>query len=1181
MDWRKSNKTGRLHYDYNGGDQYIVHRVKRTASLGIAETSNTINDNDDDLRQTRRRIQHYLTERQQRKGSATTSIYQLQPEPPQYSQQQQPLPCRTTVGRRTRSNFSSSKNLLCTLTTALLLLLPSRFLRTPMAAAAFTTLIIPQPTTLWKDRQSTFQRAAVPGHTRSSSNMNHGAERGCSPATTFFLSQKKNEEPYSVISLCESLPKRRQSGLSLSLSSSAESTTDNDNDKNDGNDEDEWQAVVAAFQMYQAAYGDLKVPQRFVVPNLAPWPRSAWGLKLGKVVQAIRSTGRYLSSSPSSSSSSFTNRGGTTTSRRQVLDQLGFVWSVRRSNEADTEAEDKNIQLEQVLTAVQAYKSNARGKNAVVTDIPDTFVVPDDDSWPESVRGLPLGRQLEAVKRSSQNNVAVRQKLAALGILMDGSADEKYSDSDVEEEKDLAPSSLPPSTPTMTPSDIARALEEALEGSSPDGLSANDVRFQNVYTALATYQNLYDDLLVPQPFVVPKNSPDWPKEIWGLRLGARVNAIRSQGTFVNNSPTRRKLLDDLGFVWSPPKERRRGRKPKDERDMSSLGDSFAGEEFGEADNVGPTTAKSAFETIFDGSFNFGKDFDLPATEGEKTSPTWNLDGARLPDSTTKTAAEQDALLKDDEYMVPRTLEESLDEATQRAIEIGIIEGLTPKKRVIKGRREKDIPWFNDDFGDDFVFKDVEEALTIYQSIHGELTNVYNIDFVVPASKEVTGFLDDDSLEIFAMDASTRAAAAVATYEEQGLFDSSEDFIAAEIKRLQREGNRLPLDTLAESKAAALAAEAMAGQWPEHLAGMELGSLVTRMRDGSLEVKHLPERKAQLDAIGFDWGDPKHFIDIPFEKAMCAMYAYYLVRGDMFVHEDFVMPNEDPWPQALAGYEVGKAVKRLRQLQNFLEAYHPEKVSLLRMIDFVWFADTVALPLDPNETEMTPETLLLSAMGHPDYAKMIDIPMGLPDKIVADGPFMETDDDPKLWWRKWHNWDYVKDYWYQQGRRDNAFVLKAMGYPRMATEHEEKYGPGLFSQLDTVMQGLGNVSLKDKSPEEKEDLLVQLNFFRREMLGCTDIHPHDRDKLLSDLDTQMLILMKDSNPELVTDEKLDTLDFKYEAINGKEKNAADYNSTIDTDMNMDADEEVDEEAGNNEEDEEFDIEDELGLGGEQW
>ena len=37
-------------------------------------------------------------------------------------------------------------------------------------------------------------------------------------------------------------------------------------------DQKEWRAVFLALQLYKAAYGDLKVPARFVVPSAAPWP---------------------------------------------------------------------------------------------------------------------------------------------------------------------------------------------------------------------------------------------------------------------------------------------------------------------------------------------------------------------------------------------------------------------------------------------------------------------------------------------------------------------------------------------------------------------------------------------------------------------------------------------------------------------------------------------------------------------------------------------------------------------------------------------------------------------------------------------------------------------------------------------------------------------------------------------
>lgn len=63
-------------------------------------------------------------------------------------------------------------------------------------------------------------------------------------------------------------------------------------------------------------------------------------------------------------------------------------------------------------------------------------------------------------------------------------------------------------------------------------------RFELIYSALEVYKSMYGDLTVPQVFIVPSEAP-WPEECWELKLGARVNAIRSQGTLVMNNPERR------------------------------------------------------------------------------------------------------------------------------------------------------------------------------------------------------------------------------------------------------------------------------------------------------------------------------------------------------------------------------------------------------------------------------------------------------------------------------------------------------------------------------------------------------------------------------------------------------------------------------------------------------------------
>lgn len=935
-------------------------------------------------------------------------------------------------------------------------------------------------------------------------------------------------QPYAATSLGRSIATTTRTTvwqLSAEVEDEDEVLNRYTNGNGDDDDQAEWKSALAAFQMYKAAYGDLKVPGRFIVPLQAPWPEPAWGLKLGRTVLSIRQTGKMVANNPA---------------RRKILDDLGFVWQIRKPRAPGAEDAPNGstsiVTVQQVWQACKAYKELIQPVGPLA--IPSNFVVPNADPWPETVRGLPLGQQVAALQDQLEDDVAWQERFAAIGYYV------------------VDPAATHPGS-----GNAASPFDTSITGSKRKP-SASEQRFQKVYSALATYKNIYGDLLVPQPFVVPEETV-WPQETWGLRLGARVNAIRSQGTFVNNDPDRRGMLDDLGFAWSPPKADR-GRPGRKKTDEAFLPDFDSNSAAGAGVDASTTGGATDMESLFGATFDFDKDF-LPQEGGDK-APVWGLEGGRELQEAAAAAA-QVAKPAVDEYQPPRTLADTMRDATQRALEVGIIESVTPNKRVVKGKREKDIPWFNDDFGGDFVFEDVVEALTVYKDLYGDFSNFTTVngeDFVIPGADSSLGFDDDELFDGFDVDASARAAAAISQYEEQGQTGRSDDKVASEIKRVQQEvGTSLKIDMTAVTK------ETKAAEWPEHLVGMALGSIISRIKDGSLEVKHIPQRKKLLNAIKFDWGDKMRFMDVPFEKAMCAMYAYYLVRGDLFVYEDFVMPAEDPWPEVLAGYELGKAVKRIRELQNFLEAYHSEKVSLLRMIDFVWFP-TTALPLDPNETEMTSETLLLSAMGHPDYAKMIDIPMGLPDKIVADGPFLESD-DPKQWWRKWHNWEYVKDYWYLNGRRDNAFVLRGMGYPQMADEHEAKYGPGLFQQITATMMEL-EAGIESTSQDEKKEILEKLDFYRQEMIGCTDLDIPAQDQILEDLDIKMIYIMKEGGLDITTADGLGGGDYEYESVDEDIEIEADADVEYEEDI---VDEGVEEDVEEVEV-EDFDVEDELGL-----
>ena len=73
-------------------------------------------------------------------------------------------------------------------------------------------------------------------------------------------------------------------------------------------------------------------------------------------------------------------------------------------------------------------------------------------------------------------------------------------------------------------------------------------RWKELRAALQAYQELHSDLAVPQRFVVLSEVP-WPEEAWGIKLGSRVNNIRSLEHFVKDHPERRAELGALGFRW--------------------------------------------------------------------------------------------------------------------------------------------------------------------------------------------------------------------------------------------------------------------------------------------------------------------------------------------------------------------------------------------------------------------------------------------------------------------------------------------------------------------------------------------------------------------------------------------------------------------------------------------------------
>lgn len=58
--------------------------------------------------------------------------------------------------------------------------------------------------------------------------------------------------------------------------------------------------------------------------------------------------------------------------------------------------------------------------------------------------------------------------------------------------------------------------------------------FEMVRTALLAYKSINNDLLVPLDFVIPSNDPQYPQEVWGMKLGFAVSGIRTIDSYAKH-----------------------------------------------------------------------------------------------------------------------------------------------------------------------------------------------------------------------------------------------------------------------------------------------------------------------------------------------------------------------------------------------------------------------------------------------------------------------------------------------------------------------------------------------------------------------------------------------------------------------------------------------------------------------
>ncbi|CAM9193682.1 unnamed protein product [Chrysoparadoxa australica] len=676
--------------------------------------------------------------------------------------------------------------------------------------------------------------------------------------------------------------------------------------------------------------GKLDVSVKFKVPSKEPWPESLWGFDLGPFVKSVRLNKEELRAADPE--------------YIKKLDDLGFGWGQRGRSEGN-----RSVEWEQVALGIELYKSKFGDAN-----VPSRFAVPENDEWPAQLWSLKLGQKVAAIRSTGRyinNKPERKQQLDDLGFQW-GRKGTDITEADCEPFEDILDSlqvykqihgdfnipttykvpeeppwperlySIPLGARIITMrehglyTDAQPERQQMLQDIGFDFTGQNlatETKFRKIYDALRFYAELYGQVDVPQDYVVPSEDEVWPMDFWDMKLGQRVNSIRKSGTFVKNHPSRRRLLDELGFLWEAPsktagKEAARDLMAADARDPAaaadaqslldslvasikddpriqatlrpaSAGDDRSGGTQPPIPPAQPSPQARAKELLEEVPY-----YPLPGEEDETADWPTNIGVhearkalSKLGDVAMGGGGQISGKIAPvSDSLRPNAMPLSAGQSSEPGLSLGSdgVFAVTKKstgRRIPRGVNTASMMWMTDEerdmvgkygfdwdeFGDFFTFEHVLEALEHYKKLFGSLS--MEPEFKVPYDYE----------------------------------------------------------------------------WSRDLADMRLGMICEQMRCGDIFAKDDEERRSRLDALGFDWGDGSDYLYFQYDQVLCGLYAHKMIRGDVYVPADWVVPDVDPWPLPLRGMPLGFLVNCVRWQRDLLQEKYLDRYLMLDGLGMLW------------------------------------------------------------------------------------------------------------------------------------------------------------------------------------------------------------------------------------------------------
>ncbi|OQR84165.1 hypothetical protein ACHHYP_13794 [Achlya hypogyna] len=279
-----------------------------------------------------------------------------------------------------------------------------------------------------------------------------------------------------------------------------------------------WATTVLALERFKELHGNLQVPQAFKIEPGANWPEDTWDLALGRVVNNLRTQWKQnvLSST-----------------QKHDLERLGFPFTGRTTIPWPTK-----------LLALKTFRALHGHVN-----VPIAFVATGCD-WPPVLQGLKLGKIVNSLRNQLDTlPTPQKQELDALGFVWSSwertwaakiLALETYAK--IHGDLLVPRSFVVPTDDGAWPEDTwglklglavnnIRGRPERLSLGQVEALAAldfpwdaSDVPFATRIRAWTIYEALHDSSTVPEDFVVPRDDPAWPPDLWNVPLGRLLRA---------------------------------------------------------------------------------------------------------------------------------------------------------------------------------------------------------------------------------------------------------------------------------------------------------------------------------------------------------------------------------------------------------------------------------------------------------------------------------------------------------------------------------------------------------------------------------------------------------------------------------------------------------------------------------